>query len=108
MTRVRDKAILDWKKTVDGRMKGEIAAKIRRILEPLSEEQQQVFLSLVPEVVDTVLHHLLWTLEQEDNVRIGILADNEDVNNLKDISDGLAGELYSGEGWIARFSKEKV
>lgn len=108
MTKVRDQSISDWKKIVDGRMKGVSSVRIREVLSPLSEEQRQVFLSLVPEIVDTVLHHLLWTFEQEDDVRIGVVADDEDIASLNDVSDGLAGELYSDEGWIARFSKEKV
>jgi hypothetical protein len=28
------------------------------------------------------------------------------IEELRDISDGLPGELYSDEGWISRFSEE--
>jgi hypothetical protein len=106
MSKVRDEAISDWKMIVDGRMKGEFAAKSRRALVSFSEDQRRAFLSLVPEVVDTVLHHLLWMLEQEDNIRVGVTSFNEIVPDLRDVSDGLAGELPSDQGWIARFSRE--
>ncbi len=104
MTKVRDKAVVDWRKIVDGSMKGEMAEKNHDALASFSEGQRKVFLSLVPSVVDTVLHHLLWTLEQQQDVAIHIRVDGEDVQDLKEISDGLPGELYSTEGWIARFS----
>jgi hypothetical protein len=107
ISRVRDEAISDWQMIVDGRMKGEMATKVCERLTLFSEEHQNVFLSLVPDVVDTVLHHLLWALEQENKIRIGVTVKNQDVPSLKDISDGLAGELPTEEGWIARFSKEK-
>ena|SRR5438105_14089527 len=106
MTKVRDEAISDWKMIVDGRMKGDKAAKVRRGLDRFTEEQRKIFLSLVPSVVDTVLHHLLGMFEQEDEVRLCVVADDVNVPNLSNVSDGLAGELYSDEGWIARFSKE--
>jgi hypothetical protein len=107
MTKVRDEAISDWRMIVGGRMKGDIAVKVREMLASFSEEQRRVFLSLVPQIVDTVLHHLLWTFEQEDDIRIGVTAGDQEVSSLKDLSDGLAGELPSVEGWIARFSKER-
>jgi hypothetical protein len=107
MTKVRDEAISDWKMIVEGSMKGDLAVRVRQMLEPFSEEQRSVFIALVPEVVDTVLHHLLWTFEQEGNIRIGVTAGNHDVPSVKDVSNGLAGELPSDEGWIARFSREK-
>jgi hypothetical protein len=61
---------------------------------------------LVPEIVDAVLHHLLWTFEQNEHIRIAMDLADEQVESLNAISDGLPGELYSDEGWIARFSKE--
>lgn len=106
MMKVRDEAISDWKMIVDGRMKGEESEQIRTALRSFTIEQRSVFLSLVPEVVDTVLHHLLFTLEQSEDVKIRVTSDGIDVPDLKDLSDGLAGELYSDEGWIARFSRE--
>ena len=103
MTRVRDKAISQWRRVVTGQMAADEAeAKKLARLDPAA---QSVFLSLVPNVVDTVLHHLLWTLEQSEDVRMLVQAGNEQIDSLADESDGLAGELYSEHGWIARFSK---
>jgi hypothetical protein len=90
---------------IDGRMKGASAEKVREFLGRLSEAEKKLFSQLIPGVVDTVLHHLLWTVEQESDLYVGVETDNG-IENLREISDGLPGELYSDEGWIARFSKE--
>jgi hypothetical protein len=105
MRRVRDEAVTDWKMMIDGRMKGASAEKVRQLLGSLSEADKRLISHLIPGVVDTVLHHLLWTVEQETDLYVGVETD-DGIENLRDISDGLPGELYSDEGWIARFSKE--
>jgi hypothetical protein len=107
MTQVRDESISDWKLIVDGQMKDEDSKRICARLSEFTPHQRDVLLGLVPEIVDTVLHHLLWTLEQEgDVVQIGVRAKGGFVSSLNEVFDGLAGELYSEDGWIARFSKE--
>jgi hypothetical protein len=103
MTKVRDKAILDWEMIISGRMKGEQTASVLKA-RAWSPENKALFLSLVPEIVDSVLHHLLWTFEQNEHVRIAVDLPDEQVESLNAISDGFPGELYSDEGWIARFS----
>lgn len=107
MTHVRDKAILEWRMTIDGRMKGDLAERTRAVLGTFSPDQRGAVLSLIPDVVDTVLHHLLWTLEQTDDVRLGVRHGTGIVEDVKQVSDGLPGELYSEDGWIARFSQEQ-
>ncbi len=87
-------------------MKGGRAEKLRKVLDELSPAGKTTFLSLVAAVVDSTLHHLLRTLQNDSHVRIAVSLGSTEVSNLAKISDGLAGELYSDEGWIARFSKE--
>ncbi len=105
ITKVRDKAILEWRMIMSGHMKGEHTASVLKARE-WSPETKALFLSLVPEIVDTVLHHFLWTFEQNEHIRIAMELPDEKVESLSAISDGFPGELYSEEGWIARFSKE--
>ena len=100
---VRDKAILDWTKILDGRMKSETAERLRPELSRLDPGELALIERLVPQIVDTALHHLLWTLEQEESVDIAVKTPAGAVPSLREISDGLAGELY---GWIPRFSKQ--
>jgi len=106
MRRVRDEAISDWDMIVDGRMKDEGSKIIRAELShrAFNKDQIDVIQWLVPQIVDTALHHLLWTLEQEENVDIAVKTRTKEVPSLREVSDGLAGELYD---WIPRFSKER-
>jgi hypothetical protein len=42
-----------------------------------------------------------------DAIRIAVTVDDKDTPSLREISDGLSGEMPSEHGWIARFSTEK-
>ena len=105
MKKVRDEAVTDWKMIIDGRMKGESAEKVRALLRDVSDTDKKLVLQLIPGVVDTVLHHLLLAAEQEADLQLGMKM-KDGIEELRDISDGLPGELYSDEGWISRFSEE--
>lgn len=105
--RVRDKAILDWEKIIDGRLKGRTAESMRPKLASFTEAQRQVLADLVPRIVDTTLHHLLWTLEQVDWVRVEVETEAGTVSDLARVSENFPGELYTEEGWIARFTEQR-
>lgn len=105
MSKVRDESVIDWKMMIDGRMKGESAEKVRELLRNLTDADKKLLLQLIPGVVDTVLHRLLWTTEQQSDLKVGIRME-DGIEDLRDISDGLPGELYTDKGWIARYSKE--
>lgn len=107
MTRVRDESISDFKMIIAGKMKGDDAERIRSALTGFSSDQLSVLSSIVPEVVDSVLHNLLWSLEQDEDVSLRVNLDNSESLDLNEISDGLAGELYGDYGWIETFSQEK-
>ena len=107
MTQVRDKAIGDWDRIIDGRMKGRTADKIRAELDAASADASAVLRKMIPRIVDTTLHYLLWTLEQEHSLTLSIEADGETSPNIREESDGLSGELYGTRGWLCRFSQER-
>lgn len=66
----------------------------------LSSDDIEIVIWLIPEIVDVSLHNMLFMIEENDDIEL--LFENE---NLKEISDGLAGELYTEDGWIDKFSK---
>ena len=101
---VRDKTISDWDRILCGQMKGERAERIRETIESLPHQASGVISSLVPDVVDSVLHHLLNWLEQEEVYCVSAEIDGETDKNISLSSDGFAGELYGQRGWIQRFS----
>ncbi|MGO9315155.1 MAG: epimerase [Syntrophobacteraceae bacterium] len=104
--KVRDKVINDWEMILAGKMKGSSAAKIRDLISGYSIEQVPILEKLIPQVVDTTLLHLLWTLDQLDILKV-LLSDTDGTTcDIKELSDGLPGELYGDRGWIKRFSKK--
>ena len=107
MSRVRDKAIGDWDRILDGRMKGSTADRVRAELAAYGPDCVSTVQQMIPKIVDTTLHYLLWMLEQERDLNLSVQVEGKWVTNLPDLSDGLSGELYGKRGWIARFSKER-
>lgn len=107
MRRVRDEAILDWDMIIDGRMKSPRAQHLRAVLSQFSPEELAIVSSLVPRIVDTTLHHLLWALDQEASLRLAVKTGAGELPDVRAVSDGLPGELYTEDGWIARFSKQR-
>jgi hypothetical protein len=107
MNRVRDAAIKEWDGIFHGCMKDTEAQEIHTLLTSFGEEQQALLLRLVPKIVDTALHHLLWALEQTEWVDLGVKAEAGTVARLQDVTDSLCWELHGDEGWISRFSKER-
>lgn len=100
---VRDEAIEHWDKILMGKMKGQESQKIHQnIINDFNKEQIELLQNLLPQVVDTTLHYLLWTIEQDESIKVSIGLDQGPP--LEHISDGLPGELYSEDGWICRFS----
>lgn len=106
MARVRDQAISDWERILSGQMKGRQAERVRIELGRLSDEDRSVLSRLLPQIVDTTLHHLLWAVEEDQHVRIVVDDGAGGSASVAAESDGLPGELYGERGWVARFSKK--
>jgi hypothetical protein len=104
---VRDKTVRDWERIINGEGKGKTAQAVLHQIGSFNTEQREVLLKLVPQIVDTALHHLLFTAEQEQNLKLIMHCGDKD-QNLREISDGLAGELYGNQGWIARFGEKNT
>lgn len=104
---VRDRSIREWDKTLAGLMKGVKSDQYAKIYHNMSFEQQEYVKAMIPQIIDTTLHYMLWTLEQSKSIDIGITLDYEKTERLQDKSDGLSGELYTEDGWIMKFSKER-
>lgn len=105
MSEVRDRTIRQWKKIAEGRMKGEEALQLHEQFSLMTYHDQNIVMALAPEIIDIVLHNLLAMLEQEECLDISIRVCDKVASSLRDASDGLSGELYSSDGWIARFSR---
>ena len=103
---VRDRTISNWDKMLNGQMKGLSAQQVMGKLEGFTEEQKEILKWIVPKIVDLSLHNFLAMFEEYDNINIEVVT-NGNSGNIRKLSDGLAGELYTDDGWISRFSKER-
>ena len=102
VTEVRDNTINSLDKMLNGSMKGVTAEKVQEKILALTNEQIDVIRWLIPQIVDINLYNMLFMIEEHDDLEL--LFEKE---NLKEASDGLSGELYTEDGWIAKFSNER-
>lgn len=100
---LRNEGLDEWSRIVDGRLKGERAKEIRALIAGPSEAA--LVLQIVPCVIDSVLHNLLNLIDTDPRLTVGFQTGSELIPDIREVSDGLAGELYGDEGWIARFAE---
>lgn len=109
MQQVRDTQIKLWDDTIAGDIK---ARDYKQIHDNLSQtfdaEQLQILHDLVPWIVDNVIAHFLGMLEEQNEIDLAVHVDGQTVPSLRQASDGLEAALYSEDGWIARFSKQRL
>ncbi|MDB5389228.1 MAG: hypothetical protein JWM11_4874 [Planctomycetaceae bacterium] len=108
ITKVRDRVINDWRMIIDGRMKGDRAKLVRKEFALAGDKAKDMLAKLLPEIVDTVLHHFLSLVEEEEQISLGIRVGKTGVSDLREVSDGLAGEIYGDKGWIAKFGNDNT
>lgn len=104
MRSVRDRTISEWDRILDGKMKGSTAQKVLSRLEGFTEEQKDTLKWLLPQIVDFGLDNLLVMLEECRSINVVVVNHDGESGNIRELSDGLAGDLY---GWIPQFSKER-
>ena len=104
VSEIRDIVFRQFIKTINNKMKSESDKKLFSVFQEITEEQNKKICDCVLSTLDSSLHHFLWMIEQSDD--FDLIAKTEDGNiSLKEISDGLCGELYSNEGWISKYSE---
>jgi len=109
ISEVRDEALEEFQMTLQGTMKSAAALDLYQKLRSFNDEELSIIREVVLSSIDDVLHNFLWMLEQnEDDLEL-YCGDGKGSTkrNINELSDGLAGELYTEDGWIARFSKFK-
>jgi len=105
---VRDKTIDELKGLVSGKMESKQRKEMHRALESreLEPEQFDIIGRLRMNTVETTMANFLLFFDENN---FGILYRDEEgrEHDIQTMSDGVAGELYSEAGWIARFSRFK-
>lgn len=90
-----------------GKSKAPATKKLQTQVKGLSDTDKQTIRELVESVVTSGMHDFLFALQEMadfDN-SIRVLVDGVEIATE---SDGLHGELFGKNGWIAQFSKYPV
>jgi hypothetical protein len=100
---VRERALADLSNIIEGRAKGVAGREFSsRFASPDGDLRVKLHW-LAGQVVDTLLHHLMSAIEESDDMVFGIRDAEGQIQELKEWSDGLAGDLL---GWIDKFAKK--
>ena len=107
MTEVRDEAISKFEMILSGKMKSDSAIMLHEKLSGFSDADRDIIKHTLVSSIDDVIHNFLWMFEQhEDDLKLLCRNDGKaDWTDVEESSDGLAGELYTEDGWIAKFSQ---
>lgn len=105
MLEARDEAVAVLDRLVEGRDESDRGRRMSSLLGELSAREVEACRALALEAVDITLHYVLWMFERSDRFDIVDRRPQEQPVSVRDLSDGLSGELYTEDGWIARFSR---
>ena len=100
---VRDRTIRVFDKRIEGTMKDESSQQLYKEVQLLNDSQRELVYKIIEQVTDLSIHNVLCMFEEHDEVK---LLYND--GNLVEESDGLAGELYTDDGWIKKYSKQRI
>jgi len=101
---VRDNSLFVFEGILSGHMKGVENKNLCEKLNGLSEQELTLIKQIAYKMVDLTIHNTMFFFEQDiDGWKVANPAKN--VDDLASTSDGLAGELYSEDGWIEKYSK---
>ena len=107
MTEVRDRVLSDLNQTISGQMLSDSAQQLHTKFEKLTDEDKSFFIDAIVQYVDLTIFKFLFMFEETDNWAVidKEVAESNKLDDIAKLSDGLVGELFTEDGWIARFSK---
>lgn len=100
VTQLRDSAIDFYDGLAKAHWKSQSHQQLQADLATLTAAQRDIARGCVVACVDTAMHDFLFALTESNDFAIEV-----DGKNIIDLSDGLHGEPYTEDGWIAKFGK---
>lgn len=104
VTQLRDPAVYFFDAACEGRWKSPGMQDLQAELAALSPEQRDVARRALLMALDAGIHDFLFALQEAHDLEKGV-AVSVDGENVAELSDGLQGEPWTDNGWIARFSR---
>lgn len=102
---VRDNTLFVLEAIIDGSMKGDVNRQMHDEIRELPSETIDLIRDFSYRAVDLCLHNMLFMFEENDEWKLS--KPSAGISDLKQISDGFPGKLYTADGWIRRFSEYK-
>lgn len=104
MNDLRDKSIDFFELLVERKWKAPSLQKLQTDLQTFNEEQIEIIRRIIIRSVDSGIHDFLFKLQEQADFDNGIEITVQGINIIS-ASDGLHGELFTEDGWYAKFSK---
>ena len=101
---VRDEVIDEWYQMLEKKMKDDESRIVHQMCSDFTADQLKRVKIMFQMMNTTTLHNLLMMLQDHEEIVVS-LKGAKDTVDIREASDGLAGELYGKRGWIARYSK---
>lgn len=103
MTNLRDPCIEHYDYMAKGHWKAPALQSLQNDLRKLSEKERAMVRKCVIEGLNAAIHDFLFKLQEiadfDNDIQVHV-----DGQNIVELSDGLHGELFSSEGWMAKYS----
>ena len=105
--KVWDNIIVQMEMIFNGKMKSKEAQILNKKIIALNDEEKLLLKEITMETLRRSIFNVLNFFEEEEKYFIGF-NDGKKIIDIKELSDGLAGELYGETGWIKKYSKKKI
>jgi len=86
-------------------MKSEQGKKIHALISSFNDQEKNKIDEIVYDAIEEVVFNCLFMFESSDNFSIALKEETDPAHDLGQISDRLAGELFSDDGWIKKYSQ---
>jgi len=104
MAHLRDPGIQFWEILATGQWKAPALAALQERVAAMATDQREVVRDCVIHAIDHATHDFLFALQEESDTQQSICMEVDGADVAAE-SDGLQGEPYGENGWIARFSQ---
>lgn len=101
----RDEAISAVDRLLAGDDRSDRGRRVGALLGDLTPSEVRSLRAVAVDAIDELLHQVLWMFERSEKYDVVARLETGEPVSLRDASDGLSGELYGPDGWIARFSR---
>ena len=98
---LRDCSLNTYLDIESGFAKAPDLVKLNLLLSKFTEEQKVIVKKLLTVAVDAGIHDFLYAIDSEkENMEVNIGG-----KNIAKLSDGLQGEIFTEDGWFAKYSQ---